>query len=260
MAKQNEIDYVLVSDVSDNGNLYYYAGYFTLAQRRFSIPANTQKYTEALKISYKDEAESLCKKINGLKTAFKYHVEEHMYMNKIEISNDEGVKEEEIVKQSVGITTDRSDPDLGHGVDSEPVEQHKKYLVLSEEERAKGYVRPVRDKYIHVGTKIELEDGQIEPLSEEDRNRHERNVPYVAFLRYPESKSPTVGRALTQREVDNIGKYFGGCNGETKMGTAIAETYARNPKFYGSTYCIHCKKHLPVDEFVWSNTNEKVGS
>lgn len=99
------------------------------------------------------------------------------------------------------LTIDPNDPDLGHGSDNEPREQNKTYLVLSEEERAKGLIRPVRDKYIHET-----------------------------------------------------------CGGETIMGYGIAETYARDPKFYGSTYCVHCKMHKPVSEFKWSNTNETVGS
>jgi hypothetical protein len=44
------------------------------------------------------------------------------------------------------------------------------------------------------------------------------------------------------------------------MGLALSETYARDPKFYGSTYCCNCQKHLPVYEFVWEGTDEKVGS
>ena len=40
------------------------------------------------------------------------------------------------------LTTDRSDPRLGWGLDFEPVEQRKAYLVLSDEERATGFVRP----------------------------------------------------------------------------------------------------------------------
>lgn len=44
------------------------------------------------------------------------------------------------------------------------------------------------------------------------------------------------------------------------MGVKIAETYARQPDFYGSTYCIGCRKHLPVREFVWDGTNEILGS
>jgi hypothetical protein len=28
------------------------------------------------------------------------------------------------------------------------------------------------------------------------------------------------------------------------MGQAIAETYARDPKFYGGTYCVLCGKHF----------------
>lgn len=47
------------------------------------------------------------------------------------------------------LTTDPTDPDLGYGVDSQPVPQNKKYLVLSEEERAKGFIRPVRRTYWH---------------------------------------------------------------------------------------------------------------
>jgi hypothetical protein len=48
------------------------------------------------------------------------------------------------------LTSDRSDPRLGHGVDEAPTGQHDVYLVLSEEERAKGYVRPYRNKYLHL--------------------------------------------------------------------------------------------------------------
>jgi hypothetical protein len=47
------------------------------------------------------------------------------------------------------LTTDPTDPALGHGSDSAPVPQNTKYLVLSDEERTKGYVRPYRDTYKH---------------------------------------------------------------------------------------------------------------
>lgn len=50
------------------------------------------------------------------------------------------------------------------------------------------------------------------------------------------------------------------CGVETRMSLEIAETYARDPKFYGSTYCVGCRMHRPVDEFVWSDTDQKVGS
>ena len=102
------------------------------------------------------------------------------------------------------LTTDRNDPDLGYGSDDSPVPQNKAYLVLSEEERDKGFVRPIRRSYIH----------------------------------------------LTCRIV-------------TTMSEAIAETYARNPKFYGGTYCCGCSMHLPIGEngdFVWEGTDEKVGT
>jgi hypothetical protein len=46
-------------------------------------------------------------------------------------------------------TTDPSDPRLTHGTDSEPTQQAPAYLVLSDDERAKGFVRPVRRTYFH---------------------------------------------------------------------------------------------------------------
>ena len=49
----------------------------------------------------------------------------------------------------MSLTEDPSDPRLGHGVDTEPQGQHETYLVLSEEERAKGFIRPLYRSYIH---------------------------------------------------------------------------------------------------------------
>jgi len=91
-------------------------------------------------------------------------------------------------------TTDPSDKRLHHGSDTEKTEIHDVYLILSEEERKKGYVRPLRRTYIH--TK---------------------------------------------------------CGVATTMHEFFAETYARNPKFYGSTYCVECQMHLPVNEFTWED-------
>jgi len=53
------------------------------------------------------------------------------------------------------------------------------------------------------------------------------------------------------------------CGTVTTMGEAIAETYARDPHFYDSTYCAACRTHLPVGEdgeFVWEGSTEKVGT
>lgn len=52
------------------------------------------------------------------------------------------------------------------------------------------------------------------------------------------------------------------CESSTRMSTALAETYARQPSFYGATYCAHCRMHLPVGEhgeFVWED-GSKVGT
>jgi len=114
-----------------------------------------------------------------------------------------------------GLTDDPTDPRLKRGPDTEPGPQNEVYLVLSEEERAKGFVRPLRRSYRHVG------------LPGADK--------------YPFDKPK-------------------GCGAVTTMGLALCETYAREPKFYGSTYCTHCRKHLPVGEFVWSEDGQVVGS
>lgn len=98
----------------------------------------------------------------------------------------------------MSITTDPNDEGLRI---TGPDGMQETYLVLSEEERAKGFVRPLRQSYIHEK-----------------------------------------------------------CGGLTSMGMAIAETYARDPKFYGATYCAVCKDHYRVDEFIWDGTTEKVGS
>ena len=50
------------------------------------------------------------------------------------------------------------------------------------------------------------------------------------------------------------------CGSPTTMSSSIAETYARDPGFYGATFCIRCGTHFPVGEFVWIDSNEPVGS
>jgi hypothetical protein len=50
------------------------------------------------------------------------------------------------------------------------------------------------------------------------------------------------------------------CNAVTTMGLALAETYARDPTFYGGTFCCVCHTHFPLDEFVWEGTAEKLGT
>lgn len=50
------------------------------------------------------------------------------------------------------------------------------------------------------------------------------------------------------------------CGTVTRMGRALSETYARDPKFYGATFCCGCNRHLPVGEFVWTADGAVVGS
>lgn len=101
-------------------------------------------------------------------------------------------------------TTDNpNDPRLTHGADNEPTTQAEAYLVLSDADRAQGFVRPLRYAY-----------------------RHTVNCGVVTRINSDE----------------------------------IAATYARQPTFYGSTYCVGCRMHLPVAEFVWDDDGQVVGS
>jgi hypothetical protein len=102
-----------------------------------------------------------------------------------------------------------SEPGTEHSGAPAPIDpstgMHKDYWILSDEERAKGFIRPVRTAYLH--TK---------------------------------------------------------CGTVTTMNVKIAETYARNPSFYGATFCVACRNHFPVGEqgeFVWDDASgQKVGT
>ena len=157
----------------------------------------------------------------------------------------------------MSLTTDPNHPGVRRGgPDVGPVEQHPVYLVLSEEERARGFVRPVRRSYRHVGPA-----GPGNPtrkLTEEEQARY-AGVGYVVYEAYPEGQGPT-GRYWTQQQLDALGR---GCGTVTTMAQEIAETFARNPIFYGSAYCCGCHRHLRVGqdgEFVWDGTEERVGT
>lgn len=147
---------------------------------------------------------------------------------------------------SVVTVTDQSDPRLSQ-VRSDG--QHLAYLVLSEADRAEGFVRPLRDSYMHVGgagPKYPVRD-----LTADELARY-ASFGYVKYEEYPdgspEAQESKTGRYWTEKMLAGAGR---GCGVVTRMGSDIAATYARDPKFYGATYCVGCKKHLPVDAFVW---------
>lgn len=96
----------------------------------------------------------------------------------------------------MSLTTNRNDPDLQNLKDNG---QQESYLVLSTEEKDKGFIRPVRTTYIHKK-----------------------------------------------------------CGAETTIHLSIAETYARDPEFYGGTFCCHCGEHFNLIEdgerqFTWED-------
>lgn len=155
----------------------------------------------------------------------------------------------------MGLTTDPNSPCLKKiGPDG----QQACYLVLSEEERAKGFVRPVRNQYKHVGIRPKF---PLRDLTPEELEQY-RQFGYVKYEAYPENETCLVGRFWTLEQLRS------GCGTVTTMGVALAETYARQPSFYGGTYCAGCRKHLPVGaegEFVWVDkdgtvTDQRVGT
>lgn len=140
-----------------------------------------------------------------------------------------------------------------------PDGQYTDHWVLCDEERSKGYIRPLRLSYTHVGP-----PGPRYPLRDLTPDEHKRydQFGYVKYEAYPnpDGKSDAAGMFWTQDRLDRVGK---GCRGNTTMPRKCAETYARKPDFYGSTFCCDCGKYLPVGEhgeFVWQGTNERVGT
>lgn len=131
--------------------------------------------------------------------------------------------------------------------------QHVDHWILSENERAKGFVRPVRTSYVHIGP--EKPKYALRDLSEEENQRYSQ-FKYVKFEQYPDSDS-VVGKYWTQEQLDRKG-----CRTSTSMPQAIAETYARDPSFYGRTFCCNCNGYFqvgPDGEFIWDD-GSKVGT
>jgi hypothetical protein len=67
------------------------------------------------------------------------------------------------------------------------------------------------------------------------------------------------GAGAFVRPVRTAYVHTGGCGALTTMNIGIAETYARDPKFYGSTYCVGCRMHRVVDEFDWEPARSENG-
>jgi hypothetical protein len=152
----------------------------------------------------------------------------------------------EPVRKPEPLTTDPKHPGINKTKENG---QNETYLVLSDEERAKGFIRPVRRSYIHVGVRPKY---PLRGLTAEEHERYDK-FKYHMYEEYPKG-SDSLGRYWTKEQLNS------GCKAVTTMGQAIAETYARDPKFYGATFCCGCNKHIRVDEFVWDGTEERVGS
>jgi hypothetical protein len=141
--------------------------------------------------------------------------------------------------------------DGSHTVIDPHTGQQRGYIVLTPEERAKGFIKPVRRSYRHRGPPtlpLNLRD-----LTEEEKKRNDPRWGYAKFEPYGPERLPLTGKYWTQPEIDRVGKY---CGAVTTMSVAIAETYARQPDFYNGTYCVGCRTHFPLNEFTWEPDGE----
>jgi hypothetical protein len=161
-------------------------------------------------------------------------------------------------------TTSGRPVDIVRAEQTEKTGQHKDYIVLCPDERAKGFIRPFRNKYIHVGRFNSHWKGVHRILWGNEISPSPSGEPYVAVMTIltNEDGSFKGGAYVTKKELDawQKGERIGGCGVETRMGDALSETYARDPKFYGATFCVGCNQHLPAGEFIWSQDGEIVGS
>ena len=147
-------------------------------------------------------------------------------------------------------------------LDSGPrVGQQQDYRVLCTTERDKGFVRPYRDAYKHVGR--EVCGTSLHPY---DAELQAGNVAVICTLEPGhDGKCGTsrVQRTLAMMQDRRQRNHLGGCGAVTTMGKALAETYARDPSFYGGTFCATCRAHFPVGEhgeFTWADDGTKVGT
>ncbi len=135
--------------------------------------------------------------------------------------------------------------------------QHASYIVLCESERQKGFVRPYRDAYKHVGRSICAKLIHTDPEKRLGGSR-----PICDQASGHEGPCDGSYRVVSQPEHARLEQThrIGGCGTVTTMGRALSETYARDPKFYGATFCCGCNRHLPVAEFEWTADGQVVGS
>lgn len=129
----------------------------------------------------------------------------------------------------------------------------KDYVVLSEEERKRGFVRPFRDSYRHVGRQV---CGRIRQLPHAPESRPGENL-HICIMAPGHEWPCEVWKACDDPNARHRALHdnrLGGCGKITIMSRPIAETYARDPFFYVGTFCVHCRIHLPVGElgeFTW---------
>lgn len=69
---------------------------------------------------------------------------------------------------------------------------------------------------------------------------------------------PTTDEGEFVQPVRKRYRHVDGCDGITKMGYKLAESFARDPTQYGKTFCVGCGDYHPLREFVWKGTDVRI--
>ena len=102
--------------------------------------------------------------------------------------------------------------------------------------------------------KTELTDGQPVPADNSHTKLKENGQQEGYVVLAPEERSKGFVRPYRDTYLHKQ------CGATTTMSKEIAETYARDPQFYGGTFCCGCRQHFSLEQFVWDGTDIQVGT
>lgn len=140
-----------------------------------------------------------------------------------------------------GAVHDPADPSAGHGDDRPSVAK-----------------RPYGSTYIK-GHEVCLLDGEPVP---KDGISHTRKRPDGQQTSYARMSDQCLKNKRPLRPVQKRYRHLV-CLTQTEMHTKMAESLARDPKFYVALFCAKCKGHFkcgPDGEFLWDKSDRKVGT
>ena len=111
--------------------------------------------------------------------------------------------------------------------------------------------RPYRDLIVHLGP--------VPPKSKPreltaDEQELYADMDFVAYEEYEGESAWPHGRFWSERELG------GGCEQQMTLQPFEAEALMLNPRHFGNLTCSHCNQHFTLDEFVWAETQQRLGT